>query len=288
MKFIINADDLGQSHLINTAIKKYAEQRLISSSTILANGPCFDDVKSIAQSCPHISYGVHLNLTEFYSLTKADVFKDKGLTNEKGRFNGISEKGEVTFDEHMKNAIFDEWVVQIETIYEQGINISHIDGHHFIHLKPELYPVLKKIQRKFGIRKVRATSTTPFLSILSKTVNRHKTENMGISNKNTQNKHDSIYSKNLKKAFKRMNKEVYNFKLRHFYKTKTPDLFFSYFQFFNLLEEGFVFSENSVIELMAHPGGDGCDWFHIENRLIERNSIPNLLKKFELISYNEL
>jgi predicted glycoside hydrolase/deacetylase ChbG (UPF0249 family) len=36
-----------------------------------------------------------------------------------------------------------------------GVRISHIDSHHHVHTTAFLFPVIKAIQRRYGIRKIR-------------------------------------------------------------------------------------------------------------------------------------
>ena len=38
-----------------------------------------------------------------------------------------------------------------------SIPLSHLDSHQHVHTIPQLFPVIKAIQRRFGLRRIRAT-----------------------------------------------------------------------------------------------------------------------------------
>jgi predicted glycoside hydrolase/deacetylase ChbG (UPF0249 family) len=59
-KIIINADDFGYNNIIN-----YIKNGLITSTSILVNGESFEEAINYAITNKNISYGIHLNLTEF-------------------------------------------------------------------------------------------------------------------------------------------------------------------------------------------------------------------------------
>ena len=68
-RLIVNADDLGASDVVNDAIFREIEKGRVTSSTFLANGPGVDKAAKAAKQFPHVSFGVHLNLTEYYPLS---------------------------------------------------------------------------------------------------------------------------------------------------------------------------------------------------------------------------
>lgn len=55
---IINADDLGVSAIVNNCIEKALSDKLISSSTILANTSFCSTVQEIVNSHPDASFGL--------------------------------------------------------------------------------------------------------------------------------------------------------------------------------------------------------------------------------------
>lgn len=128
-------------------------QGCITSSTILANGPAFDNAILRIRDYPQCSIGVHLNLTEFRPLVAGGLFP---ILDGEGCFAGGRIR-HIPIGGQLREAIFQEWCAQIERLASLGLRPSHIDSHHHVHTIPALFPVLKRVQRRFGLRKVRIT-----------------------------------------------------------------------------------------------------------------------------------
>ncbi len=158
MRLIINADDLGRSPEANRAIFDLINQGLVTSATVMANGPYVDEALSRVGHYPRGSFGVHLNLTEFRPLTQNPCL-DR-LRDQEGNFNLTIFRNAV-FPEPLRRAILEEWSSQIEKLQSRGLAISHIDSHHGTHTVSLLFWVLKGLQRQYGIRKVRIRENVP-------------------------------------------------------------------------------------------------------------------------------
>src|SRR5215471_2247740 len=62
VRIIVNADDLGISEAVNEATFRAMERGVITSATMLANGPEVVAAAKLAPRFPKCSFGVHLNL----------------------------------------------------------------------------------------------------------------------------------------------------------------------------------------------------------------------------------
>ena len=70
-RLIISCDDLGITKEINLAIKDCAEEGVISSSSIVANGEFYEHVLTdVINKVPLSFFGLHLNLTEGTAVNK--------------------------------------------------------------------------------------------------------------------------------------------------------------------------------------------------------------------------
>lgn len=244
MKFIINADDLGISTEVNRSICKCIEDNVITSSTIMANGNAFEDVISMYSQFPHISFGVHLVLDEYFPITRQNVFVRKGVVNEEGSFirSGINKS---IIDNELKNAIYKEWCAQIERIQSEGIRISHMDSHHHVHTIPALYDVIRALSKKYDIRRVRLNSFLPPQIKLKTNKILQNNQTSTLSNKYIPNISERIYAYCL---------NTYNF-YRYKRTFKTTQYFMSsmyYIKNKDLFDR--LLNSNTTIELMCHPG----------------------------------
>lgn len=152
VRSIVNADDLGMSPEINEAIFDLVEMGRVTSATVLANGPTLGDVSRRANDFRRCSLGVHLNATQFEPLSG-----DKRLApllDEDGCF-ATGRIREIPIGRRLLGGLAREFSCQIERLRELGLAPSHIDSHHDVHTIPALFPVVKWLQRRHSIRKVR-------------------------------------------------------------------------------------------------------------------------------------
>jgi predicted glycoside hydrolase/deacetylase ChbG (UPF0249 family) len=153
VRFIVNADDLGISSQVNSATFDLMKKGRVTSATLLANAPAVKEAAARIGEFPKYSFGIHLNLTEFQPLTKNLALAP--LLNESGCFAGEQTLFNIHIGSVLRNAVYYEWLAQIERLRKLGVELTHIDSHNHAHTCPLLFPVLKRIQKVSGIRRVR-------------------------------------------------------------------------------------------------------------------------------------
>lgn len=218
MRVIVNADDLGMDEATNENIFNLMSQGKVTSSTMMANAPCIEEAVREAKNFPQCSFGVHLNLTEFHPLT--DDERLLSLLDDEGRLRTENEDLKVVGA--TRKAIAKELSAQIARIQSYGVNISHLDSHQHIHNIPTMFPVIKYLQYKFNIKKIRLTREYP------------EAGRYGVKI--------------------RIKKKMYNCALRHFIRSKTTDGFSSLVGFMANAEQ--IRTVCNTFEIMVHPGTD--------------------------------
>ncbi len=277
MRVIINADDLGKSLEVNHAIEDCIKNGLITSSTIMAGGEAFDDAIRIAKSYPQISFGVHLTIDDGdMSLTKAPVFTKVGITDDNGRFIRYGIKNVKSYSAELKEAIYYEWMAQINKVKDAGVNISHIDSHHHFHTIPALRKLLVNLLKNNDIHCVRLSLTKTLYMYL------HHADfvtqrNPGVSSDANRQKTSNKENK-LRIGLRVLHQLVWNFEMKH--KFTTTDYFCSYGTFLKNEKTLSSFFINGTLELMCHPGHP--DYSN------ETNSLKDLAVTINKISYNSL
>jgi predicted glycoside hydrolase/deacetylase ChbG (UPF0249 family) len=142
-KIIINADDFGYNNIIN-----YIKNGLITSTSILVNGESFEEAINYAITNKNISYGIHLNLTEFSPI------HESGNTNLLN-YNKFRLSNYYNINYNDLNYIYEEWCFQIEKFLSTGLTLSYVNSHHHIHTRPELFYLLKKLILRYNISSLR-------------------------------------------------------------------------------------------------------------------------------------
>lgn len=156
VKVIINADDFGYSHSVNACILEAITENCISSATIMANGPAVAEALDMAFLQPQVSFGVHLNLTEFSPLLPSRNHQSVGLVDQNGTFLGNGFR-QLRPSPSLLEACYQELDHQLLSLCEKGLQPSHLDSHHHIHTIPWLMPVIWRLQKKYQIFRIRNT-----------------------------------------------------------------------------------------------------------------------------------
>jgi chitin disaccharide deacetylase len=246
---IVNADDLGMSVDVNEIAFALMKKGRITSATILANAPATHHAVGCASRFPAISFGVHLNLTQFEPLTGGAGARL--LVDGRGEMTRANEAARPT--PARLRAVYEELSAQVERLAALGVRISHFDSHNHVHTRPWLFPVLKQLQRRFGVRRVR----------LSK----------------------NLYAADAPcPVALRWKKRAYNWALRSVYRTRTTDAFtelLTYCRGPAGPRDGR--SALRSIELMVHPG---APYAAEETAILENGWLRN--PDTRLISYEQL
>jgi predicted glycoside hydrolase/deacetylase ChbG (UPF0249 family) len=248
MQIVVNADDLGLSHFVNDQIFSLIATGRVTSATIIANSPSTEDALARVGDFPQASFGVHMNCTQFAPLTKNEALRP--LLTDNGEFQKNWKPAR--HSAAVRRGIYDEWCAQIEKVSQAGVKISHIDSHHHAHTEPSLFLILKAVQKRFNIRKVRLT-------------------------------------RNIFDCGEKLpgglpaRKRLWNFMLRNYFQTTTTDYFTSLATFRDNLHEGRIF--DGVVEVMVHPGHPR---FAEETRLASTDWISDVRAQCNLVTYHEL
>jgi chitin disaccharide deacetylase len=152
VRLIINADDLGRSREVNDTIAELFAAGLITSATVMANAPFLEDALRKIPGAFRRSLGVHLNITEFRPLTAHPGWQ--GWVDEQGCFS-LAAFRQRPLTSMLKEAIGAEWTAQINRVRAYGLEVSHLDSHHDVHTDIRLFGVLKRLQYRLRLRKIR-------------------------------------------------------------------------------------------------------------------------------------
>lgn len=170
-RIIVNADDFGCDAATNRRIIDCFEQGLISSATVMANMPGFNEVVQWWESQEKKpGLGVHLNLDEGEPVSAA--FR-AAYPNSRLFYNGSV----VRCDKRYLQAIRQELKAQIEKMLSAGIRPAHFDSHHHLHTHWPIARIIVSLAREYGIQNIRMAGNVLFPSAIPKRVYRYLLNN---------------------------------------------------------------------------------------------------------------
>lgn len=149
---VITADDFGYSDEICRGIEIGFNQGLISEASLIATSPSRDLAIQIAKRNPDLGIGCHLTLQKFAPLT-SHPFVDS--LQHKSNFSLFVRLLFAT--RNQMNAVAAEMHQQIQWIRDQGIKISHLNGHNHFHMHFRLVKRVDLLAEHHQIHWVRIT-----------------------------------------------------------------------------------------------------------------------------------
>ncbi|MFY9532302.1 MAG: ChbG/HpnK family deacetylase [Candidatus Acidiferrales bacterium] len=155
MDLIVNGDDFGLTRGVNAGIIQTFREGILTSATLMANGPAFEDAVELARANPQLGVGIHLCLVggpavasakDIPALADRDGQLPKTLFVLLTRLSG----GWIP-----TRQIEREFRAQIQRVLDAGIRPSHLDTHKHTHTHPRVMEALGRVANEFGIRNVR-------------------------------------------------------------------------------------------------------------------------------------
>jgi len=157
-RLIVNADDFGFTSGVNRAIVEAHSRGVVTSATLMANGPAFAEAAQLAKTVPALSVGCHVVLidgqpvggtNQLSTLTNGNLAAPLLRTGLK-TFAARAIAGRLNVEE-----IEAEATAQIRKIQAAGISVSHVDTHKHTHLFPSVLSPLLRAARVCGVRALR-------------------------------------------------------------------------------------------------------------------------------------
>ena len=163
MNVIFNGDDFGLTSGVNHGIIRAFKQGLLTSASLMAVGEATEEAMALALENPGLDVGIHLVLADEPPLLPptalSTLISETGLLPSRNRILGAVFSRKLDYGQ-----VEAECCAQVEKVLAQGIGISHLDSHQFIHLFPGIFKVCLKIARRYHIPFVRGAMMEPLLS----------------------------------------------------------------------------------------------------------------------------
>jgi hopanoid biosynthesis associated protein HpnK len=152
-RLIINADDFGMTSGVNRGIAEAAASGIVTSTTLMASSPKFDEAVRLAKGSPSLGVGCHAVLIQGTPMLPGLA----ALTNGSGKFkNSIKDFAQAALRRQLEaNEIQDEVAAQIRKIQDSGLPVTHFDSHKHTHMFPQVLRPALQAAGECGVRAVR-------------------------------------------------------------------------------------------------------------------------------------
>ncbi len=131
---IVNADDFGQSHSVNSGVIAAYERGIVTSTSLMVRWPAAVEAAAYSRQHPNLSLGLHVDLGEW--AYRGDDW--------------VSLYQVVPIND--TSAVEDEVARQLTTFRRLvGKDPTHIDSHQHVHLQEPLRTVLTAVARELTV-----------------------------------------------------------------------------------------------------------------------------------------
>lgn len=155
-RLIVTADDFGASAEVNEAIVRASREGILRFASLMVAEPAAKEaVERARRECPRLIVGLHVVLCDGRSVLSHQEIPE--LVNAQGQFsdNPVSCGLRYFFDASLRSALEREIRAQFERFLEFGLAPSHVDGHVNIQVHPIIYPMLARLSKEYGFRRMR-------------------------------------------------------------------------------------------------------------------------------------
>jgi hopanoid biosynthesis associated protein HpnK len=155
MDLIVNGDDFGLTRGVNAGIIQAFREGILTSATLMANGPAFEDAVELGRANPQLGVGIHLCLVSGPAVASAKdipALADRDGQLPKTLFVLLTRLSGGWIPTRQ---IEREFRAQIQRVLDAGIRPSHLDTHKHTHTHPRVMEALGRVANEFGIRNVR-------------------------------------------------------------------------------------------------------------------------------------
>jgi hopanoid biosynthesis associated protein HpnK len=152
---VVTGDDFGSSSSVNHAIIAAHDHGILTSASLMVAGESAAEAVELARSRPNLAVGLHLVLVDGRAALPAREVPS--LTDPDGRFRSspFTAGWRYQFSRDARLDLEREIRAQLERFRETGLELSHVDGHHHLHLHPVVLDTLVRLAPEFGIRWIR-------------------------------------------------------------------------------------------------------------------------------------
>ncbi|MDP9038053.1 MAG: ChbG/HpnK family deacetylase [Acidobacteriota bacterium] len=155
-RLILNADDFGLTPGINRAVAELHTAGVLTSATLMANGPAFQDAIAIAHALPTLRIGAHIVLTDGAPVSDpARIPTLLGPDRHTLRPTLTGFLAALLLRRIREDEIEREALAQIRKIQNAGIPLTHIDTHKHTHIVPAVLRPLLRAAARAGVPTLR-------------------------------------------------------------------------------------------------------------------------------------
>ena len=145
-RLIVNADDLGRTHGINSGIFEAHDRGIVTSATAMVNYPGIHEAAELSKAHPKLGIGLHVALTGGRAASPVDAIPT--LVDREGK--------QPPKPEALGTPRAEEIDAEVDAQFRKFVDVfgrrpTHLDSHHHSHRRPDVFAAICGIAVREGL-----------------------------------------------------------------------------------------------------------------------------------------
>lgn len=155
---VVTADDLGLSPAVNAAVARAHREGVLTGASLMVTGDAAREAVALARERPGLAVGLHLVLADGRPALPPGELPH--LVGADGRLDPDPARAGLRWaaSAAARRELAREIEAQFARFAATGLPLSHVDGHHHLHLHPAAFPVVAELAARHGARGIRLTA----------------------------------------------------------------------------------------------------------------------------------
>jgi chitin disaccharide deacetylase len=153
-RLVVTADDLGVSPEVNAAIARAHREGVLTAASLMVTGAAVAEAIALARATPTLAVGLHLVLADGRPALSARALPH--LAGPDGRLDRDPARAGLRWAASgARRELARELEAQFALFAATGLPLSHVDGHHHLHVHPVAFPIVAALAARHGARAIR-------------------------------------------------------------------------------------------------------------------------------------
>ena len=153
---LLNADDFGLTPGINQAVLELHQAGVLTSATLMANGPAFKQAAALTRAHPTLGVGCHLVFVDGLPVSHPDAIPSLLGADGKHFRPSLYDFAQAVLRKTIRQEdLAREAQAQIQKLQRAGIDVTHVDTHKHTHLFPAVLEPVLHIAHRCGVHALR-------------------------------------------------------------------------------------------------------------------------------------
>jgi hopanoid biosynthesis associated protein HpnK len=151
----VTADDFGVSEDVNAAVLEAHRDGIVTAASLMVTGAARREAVALARANQGPSVGLHLVLVDGSAVLPAREIPH--LVTPDGTFEKSPLRAGLRYQflHAARSELRREIRAQLDCFRRTGLRLSHVDGHHHLHLHPIVLGILADLAPEFAISEIR-------------------------------------------------------------------------------------------------------------------------------------